>query len=57
MFSKSKATKKGANPKKENFNIDNSKQLKKQLFGHTKAVREIAYSVSYKVLISVGFDF
>ena len=29
----------------------------KRLQGHTKAIREIAYSKSHKVLISVGFDF
>ena len=29
----------------------------KTLEGHKKAIREIAYSTNYKVLVSVGFDF
>ena len=36
---------------------DVSKLKKKTLEGHKKAIREIAYSEAYKVLISVGFDF
>lgn len=34
-----------------------AKQPTKKLEGHKKAIREIAYSVSYKILVSVGFDF
>jgi len=29
----------------------------KTLEGHKKAIREIAYSTNYKILVSVGFDF
>jgi len=29
----------------------------KTLEGHKKAIREIAYSSNYKILVSVGFDF
>jgi WD40 repeat protein len=29
----------------------------KTLIGHSKAVREIAYSESHKILVSCGFDF
>ena len=36
---------------------DQAKEPTKKLEGHKKAVREIAYSLSYKVLVSVGFDF
>ena len=34
-----------------------TKQPNKTLCGHKKAIREIAYSVEYKTLISCGFDF
>ena len=34
-----------------------AKEPTKKLEGHKKAIREIAYSLSYKVLVSVGFDF
>jgi len=34
-----------------------SKLKKKTLEGHKRAIREIAYSESYKILVSVGFDF
>ena len=36
---------------------DMAKEPTKKLEGHKKAIREIAYSLSYKVLVSVGFDF
>tara|TARA_B110001450_G_scaffold242872_1_gene253589 strand:- start:356 stop:1618 length:1263 start_codon:yes stop_codon:yes gene_type:complete len=36
---------------------DLAKEPTKKLEGHKKAIREIAYSLSYKVLVSVGFDF
>ena len=34
-----------------------AKEPLKKLEGHTFAIREIAYSESYKILVSVGFDF
>lgn len=34
-----------------------AKQPTKKLEGHKKAIREIAYSKQYKILVSVGFDF
>jgi len=34
-----------------------AKTPEKTLEGHSKAIREIAYSVNYKILVSVGFDF
>jgi WD40 repeat protein len=34
-----------------------TKTPKKELLGHTKAVREMAYSERHKILISCGFDF
>ena len=34
-----------------------AKQPTKKLDGHKKAIREIAYSKPYKILVSVGFDF
>lgn len=34
-----------------------AKQPTKKLEGHKKAIREIAYSENYKILVSVGFDF
>ena len=36
---------------------DYAKEPIKELIGHTKAVREIAYSEKHKILVSVGFDF
>lgn len=37
---------------------DDIGQLKKRcLEGHKKAIKEIAYSEKYKILVSVGFDF
>ena len=36
---------------------DISKLKKKTLEGHKKAIRDITYSESYKILVSVGFDF
>lgn len=36
---------------------DISKLKKKTLEGHKRAIREIAYSENYKILVSVGFDF
>lgn len=36
---------------------DTPKQASKELKGHQKAIREIAYSINYKILVSVGFDF
>jgi hypothetical protein len=36
---------------------DISKLKKKTLEGHKRAIREIAYSEKYKILVSVGFDF
>lgn len=43
------------------FNLDledDISQLKKKtLIGHQRAIREITYSESYKILVSVGFDF
>lgn len=36
---------------------DFSKEASKVLIGHTKAVREIAYSEKHKILVSCGFDF
>ena len=36
---------------------DISKLKKKTLEGHKRAIREIAYSESFKILVSVGFDF
>jgi WD40 repeat protein len=36
---------------------DSTKQCVKVLEGHKKAVREIAYAASQKILISCGFDF
>jgi len=36
---------------------DISKLKKKTLEGHKRAIREITYSESYKILVSVGFDF
>ena len=37
----------------ENF----TKQPEKELLGHSKAVREMAYSERHKIIISCGFDF
>ena len=34
-----------------------AKTPEKTLEGHKRALREIAYSVNYKILISVGYDF
>jgi hypothetical protein len=34
-----------------------AKTPEKTLEGHKKAIREIAYSTTYKILVSVGFDF
>lgn len=34
-----------------------AKEPKRILVGHKKGIREIAYSESYKILVSVGFDF
>ena len=34
-----------------------AKTPEKTLEGHKKAIREIAYSANYKILVSVGFDF
>ena len=34
-----------------------AKTPEKTLEGHKKAIREIAYSTNYKILVSVGFDF
>jgi WD40 repeat protein len=45
------------NNKEMEMDDDVSKLKKKTLEGHKKAIREIAYSEAYKVLISVGFDF
>jgi len=45
------------NEKEKNMEDDVSKLKKKTLCGHNKAIREIAYSEAYKILISVGFDF
>jgi WD40 repeat protein len=36
---------------------DISRLKKKTLEGHKRAIREIAYSEAYKILVSVGFDF
>jgi hypothetical protein len=36
---------------------DFAKEPAKILEGHTKAVREIAYSEKHKILVSCGFDF
>jgi hypothetical protein len=50
----------GAGAKKaavEEVYDDLAKEPTKKLEGHKKAIREIAYSLSYKVLVSVGFDF
>jgi|DEB0MinimDraft_12_1074336.scaffolds.fasta_scaffold13860_3 WD40 repeat protein len=49
---KGKAVKKVKEPED-----DISRLKKKTLEGHKKAIREIAYSESYKILVSVGFDF
>jgi len=34
-----------------------TKEPSKELIGHQKAVREIAYSEKHKILVSCGFDF
>lgn len=39
------------------FGDEVAKQPTKKLEGHKKAIREIAYSKQYKILVSVGFDF
>jgi WD40 repeat protein len=36
---------------------EKAKEPLKRLEGHRMAIREIAYSESYKILVSVGFDF
>jgi WD40 repeat protein len=36
---------------------DTAKEPAKVLVGHTKAVRELAYSERHKILVSCGFDF
>ena len=36
---------------------EKAKEPLKKLEGHRMAIREIAYSESYKILVSVGFDF
>ena len=36
---------------------DVAKEATKKLVGHKRAIREIAYSSDYKILVSVGFDF
>lgn len=36
---------------------DTAKEPTKTLIGHSKAVREIAYSERHKILVSCGFDF
>ena len=36
---------------------DYAKEPTKVLIGHSKAVREIAYSEKHKILVSCGFDF
>ena len=44
--------------KRDNDDIpDDTKEPTKRLVGHKKAIREIAYSINYKILVSVGFDF
>ncbi len=37
--------------------IEKAKEPLKKLEGHRMAIREIAYSESFKILVSVGFDF
>ena len=48
---------KNKNTEKEETFDELAKEPTKKLEGHKKAIREIAYSHSYKVLVSVGFDF
>lgn len=57
--SKDKGKKKEAGlfGKKLDQDDDISKLKKKTLEGHKRAIREIAYSEQYKILVSVGFDF
>jgi WD40 repeat protein len=42
---------------REDLYDDYAKEPAKILEGHTKAVREIAYSEKHKILVSCGFDF
>lgn len=41
----------------EDLYDDFAKEPTKVLVGHSKAVREIAYSERHKILVSCGFDF
>ena len=41
----------------ENKIEEKAKEPLKKLEGHRMAIREIAYSESFKILVSVGFDF
>ena len=41
----------------EDLMDDYAKEPTKVLIGHSKAVREIAYSEKHKILVSCGFDF
>lgn len=56
--SKSK-TAKQKEKREKNFEMeeDISQLKKKTLEGHKRAIREITYSESYKIMVSVGFDF
>lgn len=56
---KKKPPKESIAQKQKNAAKDMTAKLKslKRLSGHTKAIREIAYSKKFKNLISVGFDF